>query len=147
MKNFILMFLISLKLHAIELKFIGPCSENFIMKTQVRDEYLNVGELTVATLTKFGIPFTGSAEVLQSAFLTPTGSSAIEIVSSNEARYYGWCYSVDGVYPETYPHEVPITPDTKSIVWTFSYDHLLNGQWGAPCTPSHKIKPLFLCQD
>lgn len=147
MKKLLLSLLICTSAQAIELKFIGPCDEAFIMKTEVTEEYHNVGELTVETLKKFGIPFQGTEEGLSSAFETPVGKDAVEVVSEVEARAYGWCYSVDGASPEVYPHEVFITPETKSIVWHYGYSTNLNGQWITQCLPSWKVKPAFLCED
>lgn len=147
MKKIFLTALLCLSAHAVELKFIGPCHEEFIMKTEVTEEYANVGELTVATLTKFGIPFIGDAEGLSSAFETPTGADAMEVVSKDEIRAYGWCYSVDGVASDVYPNEVAITPDTKSIVWHFGFAKNFRGEWVTMCTPSYTVKPAFLCED
>ncbi len=147
MKNLILLFTIfAFPAWALELKFIGPCSPNFIMRTEVTEAYRNVGELTVATLAKLGVPYEGSQEGLASAFNTPTGKGALEIVSNIEMRAYGWCYSVDGVAPEVYPHEIPITPETKSVVWHFGFARYYKGEWITQCTPAHTIRPAFLCE-
>lgn len=117
------------------------------MKTRVTEEYRNVGELTIETLRKFNIPFKGTEQGLASAFETPTGDESIEIISDAEMRAYGWCYSVDGVSPELYPHEVPVSSATKSIVWHFGYARYLRGQWVTQCTPAWKVRPAFLCKD
>lgn len=146
MKKFILLLLISFSAHAVELKFIGPCSEKFIMRTQVKEAYENVGQLTIETLKKFEIPHKGTYEGLASIFETPTGDGAVEVISDIEMRAYGWCFSVDGVAPEVYPHEVPITPNTKSVVWHFGYARYYKGQWVTQCTPAYKVKPDFLCK-
>ena len=132
---------------AIELKFIGPCDENFIMRTEVEDGFVNVGELTVLTLKKFGIPFMGSEEGLSSVFSTPVGKDAIEIISEDEMRAYGWCFSVDGIAPEVFPHEIRITPQTRSIVWHFGFARFYKGEWFTQCTPAYSVKPDFLCQE
>lgn len=147
MKTLFLALLISFSAQAIELKFIGPCDDDFIMKTDVTESYANVGELTIATLSKFNIPFKGTAEGLSSAFETPVGEAALEVVSDEEMRAYGWCYSVDGEAPEVYPHEIAITPETKSIVWHFGFARYFRGQWVTQCTPANSIKPDFLCKD
>jgi hypothetical protein len=147
MKKILLAMILSTSAQAVELKFIGPCQEEFIMKTEVKDEFDNVGELTIATLTKFGIPFQGSPEGLASAFQTPTGKEALEIVSKDEIRAYGWCYSVDGVSPEVYPHEAFISSDTRSVVWHFGFARSYKGQWVTQCTPAYTIRPAFLCKD
>lgn len=147
MKNFFLLFFISLSSFAVELKFIGPCQKEFIMRTQVSEEYSNVGELTIETLKKFGIPFKGTYEGLSSAFETPTGDAALEVISNQEMRVYGWCYSIDGYSPEVYPHEAMIGPETKSVVWHFGFARYYQGQWVTQCTPAHTVKPDFLCKD
>lgn len=147
MKKLILALLLSTSAQAVELQFIGPCEETFIMKVEVTEEFANVGELTVATLQKFNIPFKGTAAGLASAFETPTGTDAVEVISSEEYRAYGWCFSVDGVSPEAYPHEIAITPDTKQITWHFGFARFYRGEWVTQCTPSYSVKPAFLCKD
>lgn len=147
MKKFILPLLFSLSADAVELKFIGPCQEAFIMKVNVTEDYENVGQLTIETLKKFGIPHKGTYEGLASAFETPTGDASVEVISDIELRAYGWCFSVDGVSPEVYPHEVTITRDTKSVVWHFGFARYYKGQWVTQCTPAWKVKPAFLCKD
>lgn len=144
MKTLLITTLLSISAHAVELSFIGPCSDEFIMKTEVTDEYLNVGELTIATLSKWNIPFKGTAEGLNSAFEI---GNMMETVSSNEMRAYGWCYSIDGEAPEAYPHEITVTPDTKTIVWHYGFALYKNGEWITQCTPAHTIKPASLCKD
>ncbi len=143
----IFLSIMSFQLWALELKFIGPCDEDFILKAQVSGDYSNVGELTVATLKQFTIPFKGSPEGISSVFHTPTGEEALEVVSPNEMRAYGWCYSIDGISPEVYPHEAPVYPHTKSIVWHYGFARYYNGQWVTQCTPAHTVKPKFLCED
>jgi hypothetical protein len=143
----IFLSIMSFQLWALELKFIGPCDEDFILKAQVSGDYSNVGELTVATLKQFKIPFKGSPEGISSVFHTPTGEEALEVVSPNEMRAYGWCYSIDGIAPEVYPHEAPVYPHTKSIVWHYGFARYYNGQWVTQCTPAHTVKPKFLCED
>lgn len=147
MKKFLLPLLFSFSAYAIEIKFIGPCEDSFIMKTEVTDVYENVGQLTIETLKKFNIPHTGTYAGLSSAFETPVGEEAMEIVSETEVRAYGWCYSVDGISPEVYPDEALITPETKSVVWHFGYARVIQGEWITQCTPAWEIKPAFLCKD
>ncbi|WPU63969.1 hypothetical protein [Peredibacter starrii] len=147
MKKLILLTLMTFSAHAVELKFIGPCDEDFIMKTEVTEDFPNVGELTIATLAKFNIPFKGSSEGLASAFETPTGAAAIEKISEVEYRAYGWCFSVDGEAPDLYPHQVQVTPLSKEITWTFGFARYYKGEWITQCTPAFTVKPAFLCED
>ena len=150
MKNttlLILFFLFSFNAKAIEIKFIGPCDENPLFDTNVKHDYENVGELTIGTLIKFDISFKGTEAGINSAFGTPTGLEALEVISDDEMKAYGWCYSVDGIAPEVYPNEVAISMKTKSIIWHFGYAHFLRGKWISQCTPAYKEKPKFLCKN
>jgi len=144
MKTLILALLVSFSASAVELKFIGPCSDEFIMKTEVTEEFANVGELTVATLAKWSVPFKGDAQGLASVFEI---GNLMENVSPTEIRAYGWCYSVDGEAPEVYPNEVLITPDTKSVVWHYGFALFKDGQWITQCTPGYTVRPASLCTD
>jgi len=145
MKFFILLLVTSFSVSALELQFIGPCSSSPILKVEVNEEFSNVGELTIATLLKLNIPFRGTEQGLASAFNTPTGSDSVEHVSPEEFRAHGWCYSVDGFSPELYPHEIPLTKETKSIVWHFGFARFYRGNWVTQCTPTWTVKPKFLC--
>ena len=89
----------------------------------------------------------GSEEGLSSVFSTPVGKDAIEIISEDEMRAYGWCFSVDGIAPEVFPHEIRITPQTRSIVWHFGFARFYKGEWFTQCTPAYSVKPDFLCQE
>ena len=71
--------------------------------------------------------------------------AALEILGPQEMRSYGWCYEVDGVSPEFFPHEYTLTPVNKSVRWYFAYAHYLNGEWIRQCAPAHEIRPAFLC--
>lgn len=142
MKTFILGLLFSLPAMAIDLTFVGPCSEEFIMKTKVTEEFNHVGDLTVATLNKFSIPFKGYPEGI--AEVLGLGNYT-ETISAKEFRTYGWCYRVDGVVPEVFPYETYITPETEAITWFYGYSHYKNGQWLSQCTDAYKVKPKELC--
>lgn len=149
MKKLLLIFLTTFSIHlfAVELTFIGPCSNEFIMRVNVEEEFTDVGTLTISTLQKFSIPHQGSPEALNSVFETPIGNEAIEVISTEEFRAYGWCFAVDGVAPEVYPHQFPLTSETKSVVWTFGFARYFKGEWVTQCTPAHTVKPAFLCKD
>lgn len=143
--KYILLLLVSFSVSAVELSFIGPCSKTPVMTVDVSKNFKNIGELTVKTLTKMNVPFIGSEEGLASIFNTPIGDGALEILSDHEMRAYGWCYSVDGVAPEIYPHEVPVTHKTKTITWHYGFARYYKGEWVTQCTPAYSVKPDFLC--
>jgi hypothetical protein len=146
MKIFIALFVFSLSAYATELKFIGACDEDFVMRTEVNESFQNVGVLTIQTLKKFGIPFLGNEHGLNTVFNSPIGLDALEIISDTEMRSYGWCFEVNGIIPELFPSEIPLTSEIQSITWFYGYAHYLDGVWKSQCEPAWKIKPAFLCQ-
>ncbi len=146
MKIISLLFLLtSFTAFGTTLKFIGACNDNFILKTE-QDDFVTVGELTVGTLTRYRIPYIGNEQGLSSVFETPIGDSAIEVVSKDEFRTYGWCYFVNGVLPEVLPHESKIN-STDEVTWVFSYARSFKGVWTDQCLPAWKVKPKFLCDE
>lgn len=140
-----LLLFYSLSALAIEVKFMDPCQDNFIMKTDIQEFEGSAGELTVHALQKFNIPFKGDEKILHSVFATPTGEDAVEKVSETVTRFYGWCYGIDGASPDVYPSEVYLTQENKSLIWYFGYAELNQGEWTEQCAPSSKIRPKFLC--
>lgn len=140
-----ILLLYSLSALAIEVKFMDPCQDNFIMKTDVKEFEGSAGELTIHVLNKFQVPHQGDDKILHSVFSTPTGDKAVERISEAVTRFYGWCYVVDGISPDVYPSEVHLGPENKSLVWYFGYAELNRGEWTEQCAPSSKIKPKFLC--
>lgn len=125
--------------------FIGPCSEKTLYEQEITPQFKTVGDASLHVLTQSGLPFEGNERGIHSIQGTPTGMEAMEIISANEMRAYGWCYEVDGMVPEKFPHQVAITENTKTIRWYFAYAHFLNGEWIDQCAPAYKIKPAFLC--
>jgi len=125
--------------------FVGPCSEKPIFKQEIAPQFKTVGEVSLHVLNQSGLPFEGNERGIHSIQGTPIGLEAMEVISEQEMRAYGWCYEVDGIAPEEFPHQVDLTADTKKIRWYFAYAHFLNGEWIAQCAPAYKIKPAFLC--
>jgi len=129
----------------LSVEFVGPCSsEPLLSATASRDQASTVGELTIQTLDRFTIPYLGTAGGLNSAFGTPIGLDALEVLSDSEMRSYGWCYSVDGVAPEVYPHEIALSEVSK-IRWFYAFAHYVRGQWVSQCEPAYELVPEFLC--
>jgi len=130
---------------AFALQFIGPCSPEPLLSVDVRTIEATIGDATINALDDRGIAYQGTRQGLNSAFGTPTGLEAMEIIGPQEMRSYGWCYEVDGVAPEFFPHEYTLTPLNKNVRWFFAYAHYLNGEWIRQCAPAHEIRPAFLC--
>ena len=130
---------------ALELQFVGPCDSRPLLSVSVTGTETTVGDATVSVLESNGIEYQGNRQGLNSAFDTPIGRAALEILGPQEMRSYGWCYEVDGVSPEFFPHEYTLTPVNKSVRWYFAYAHYRNGEWIRQCAPAHEIRPAFLC--
>lgn len=132
----------------LSLEFIGPCSSTPLLETQVMyGTQEHVGKLTVDTLENFEVRYQGNEQGLNSAFGTPIGLDALEVISDTEMRSYGWCFNVDGIIPETYPNETFLTEGSNRVTWFYGFAHYKNGEWISQCEPAYKIKPQFICQE
>ena len=99
---------------------IGACDEKpqFVSENILHDEKMTLGDLTIQVLEKNQIPFRGSREGIAAIFDSPTGDEAIEKVSEEEMRFYGWCVHVDGFEPGDMPDEVFLkNPDALFLNW------------------------------
>lgn len=105
----------------------------------------SVGAATVATLEQNGLPYVGSASGINSIKGTVTGDAALEILSDREMRAYGWCFSVDGVFPDRLADDVRIEKPDAVIRWVFGFAHYLDGKWVSMCTPTHRVRPPYVC--
>jgi len=111
---------------SLTVEFIGPCSERPLLSTTLEaHESSNLGQVTIETLEKFKIQYLGSEAGLNSAFGSPTGMDAVEVISNNEMRSYGWCFEVDGQVPEYYPDTISVS-NQKKVTWFFGYDFFFN---------------------
>lgn len=130
---------------ALQILFTNPCDPTPLLETKLRtQESRTVGQVTIDTLESFEAPYVGSEQGLNSAFGTPTGLDAMEVISDTEMKSYGWCYEVDGKLSEVMPGDYKITPKTQSIRWFVGYAHFKNGNWISQCTPAYKSK--FICK-
>ncbi|MGE3610135.1 MAG: hypothetical protein AB7I27_11150 [Bacteriovoracaceae bacterium] len=136
----------TLAVASIVIQFIGPCDSNPILNTNLSRRFINVGVASVSTLTEHKIPFEGSEKGINSVFGTPTGLSALEVISDNEMRSYGWCYSVNNEIPQIFPNQYSLSSSVSEIKWFYGYAHYLNGEWISQCEPAYKLKPTFLCK-
>jgi len=127
---------------SITIDFIGPCSKSpLLTESALSSSDQNVGELTVSVLNRHRIPYRGSASGIAEAFGAPSGLDATVVISDEEMLSYGWCYSVDGIAPDVYPDQVPLTASVQKIEWFYAYSHYLRGEWIAQCVHAWK-KPI-----
>lgn len=131
--------------HAASWKVFGACSEEPVHQGQKDAKSLSVGDYSVQVFEENKIPYVGSELGFNSIIGTPTDRRSIEIVSSDELRAYGWCYSVDGKIPDQMPNEVQLSNNAE-LVWFYAYSTVINNQWQEDyCTPAYKIKAKQFC--
>jgi len=75
---------------------------------------------------------------------TPTGMEAIEALSNEELRAYGWCYEVDGRQPAEMPNEV-ILNGSEHLKWFYAFSLSRRNVWVSYCEPAHLVRPVALC--
>ena len=148
MKNtfFIFTLLISITTYGGVIEFVGPCSEQPLISKSfdISQGQDSVGEITLQTLFKNNIPFTGSSQGFSSILDTPTGMGAIEVISDTEMMAYGWCYKVNDFEPAEFPDQVFVRQDDR-IQWWFGYAHYKAGKWITQCTPSYLRRSQQFC--
>lgn len=130
---------------ALQILFSNPCGPIPLLETSLRSaETKSVGQVTIDALEAFEAPYQGSENGLNSAFNSPVGLDAMEVISDSEMKSYGWCFEVDGKLSEVMPGDYKIGPKTQSVRWFIGYAHYKNGNWISQCTPAYKSK--FICK-
>lgn len=103
----------------------GVISSNTLLLT----EPSNVGVVSLAYFSDHSIEYDGS----ELGFRAIAGvEQRLDILSKSEMKAYGWCFSVDGVIPETLTHETVLTNDS-TLRWFFAFAHYQAGVWLSQC--------------
>lgn len=130
---------------ALNFKVYGPCSDEALFEKNVTlAKEVSVGELTVFLFDKYDVPYIGANSYMQSIFNSAFGLDAMEVLSDTHMRSHGYIYSVDGVVPTVYPHEVFVTNEDE-VVWYYGYVEYNLGVWGSEYLYTNKIKPSQFC--
>jgi hypothetical protein len=149
LNKIIIYSLLSYSSFALQVSFIGPCEESPLLTHHLSlssSAKMNVGRASVQVLEELKIPYRGNAQGMNSIFDTVTGLEAMVVISDNEMHAYGWCYSVNGFEPASYPDQVEVSEDDH-IVWWFGFAHYKNGKWIAQCTPSYTYRSDQFCSN
>jgi hypothetical protein len=56
-------------------------------------------------------------------------------------KAYGWCYSINGVVPDDYAHQVYFKSNEDHLKWFYGYAYYLNGKWLKMCIPFNDAPP------
>ena len=115
-----------------------PCSEtSFTSKNIEFDKSVSLGEITINLLNDHGIDFVGETFGINQINGTPVKGRDLEVISNSEMKAYGWCFSINGVIPESYPNM--IYPDSNdNVIWFYGFAHYLEGEWIAQCKLASK---------
>lgn len=131
----------------VEFQFVGPCTDVPLVKGEMPiNTPISVGDITLEFLDSRMIPYTGSYVGFNSIFNTPVGIDSMEVVDNQTMRAHGWCYAVNGISPESYPHKVYVQ-DTDRIDWWFGYALYKDGEWVTQCSPTYKVAPEQFCKN
>jgi hypothetical protein len=145
--SFILAFLFSKPLLAVQLTIQNPCSPEPWLKHEAEGMVgLSVGQITTKILGNLQEPFVGSEGGVNSIRGMPMPDQVLEILSSEEMRAYGWCYHVDGVEPGLMPDQVKVAEESASIYWFLAYAEYSKGTWISMCVPTHQSRPASICR-
>jgi hypothetical protein len=91
---------------------------------------VKLGQLTVNILDVGQIPYVGNSSGILKIFQL---EQDVVVVSDTEMKAYGWCFSIDGLTPETMADQTEITDLNSKIIWCWAYAHYENGQWTGQC--------------
>ena len=102
-----------------------PCSQLSIISKEIEfDKSVSLGEITINLLNDHGIDFVGETFGINQIDGTPVKGRDLEVISDSEMKAYGWCFSINGTIPESYPNM--IYPDANdNVVWFYGFAHYL----------------------
>ena len=148
MKTLFLIICLISNTYATTLKIFDLCSPVVLYAEHFEiNQDTNVADLTLKALQNSELYYRGNQYGIHSINNSPVSDKALEIISENHMRSYGWCFSVNGVQPGHLMHEVPILASKiQTIEWYDGYAEYKNGQWLSYCTPHHTRPQPFICQ-
>lgn len=123
-----------------------PCSQQLLWSQALSELPKNLATATLATLEASGLQYLGTEQGITQINHSPLGLAAIEIISATEMYSYGWCYQINGVIPEVYPHEIELNPDDQ-VLWFYGFAHYQNGEWISQCEDSILRSQEKFCQN
>ncbi|MCO5143869.1 MAG: hypothetical protein M9962_12330 [Oligoflexia bacterium] len=144
----ILLLLFSSSSHALTVTFHDPCEPRKVLgvkKWLKPYEQKSLGSITLESLDELKLDYIGAEKGIHTIQGTPVGEDALEIISREEMRAYGWCFHLDGKLLESYPDEVFLDKENKKIDWFFGFAHYIRGKWVSQCEPTSKTRTPFVC--
>lgn len=145
MKFMLCIFLVSFNAMAVQMEFVGPCSEKPLYSVNISSRTAKeVGTLTIEALDRAKIQYQGVPQGFNQIFNSPLGLDALEILSDEEMLSYGWCFEVDGKVTEDFADQISLK-GVKKIQWFFGFAHYVKGEWKSFCQKAYLRRSEFLC--
>lgn len=140
-------FLFSTTSYSALISINNLCSDTVYLESYIDlDGPKTVGELTH---TFFLLNPTLSRTVTDDSVIqilnTPIGVDGYEIISDEEMYVYGWCYDVNGKFPEELMSTFKVS-NSDTITWSYGFSHYLKGKWLTYCTPAYTRQWSKICK-
>lgn len=149
LKSLVLVFgvmFFSVSAQAIQWEIIGACdSKPLYQGTYESDLRKSVGQFSLEIFSQNNLAFQGNEHGINSLLNTPVGLDAIEVISDEEMRVYGWCYLVNGEQPEELASAVGFDSQADKLTWFYAYSTNFRNEWLNYCLPAHELKPAMFC--
>ncbi len=138
MKWFLLVFLCASTALPLQWAVVGGDSDKPVYTGRVIAS-LNktIGEISVEIFESNKIPYTGTILGIRSILGTPIGDDALIVQSETKMRAYGWCFTIDGVLPDTLVDQTYLQSADSTLVWYYAFSQYDNGKWVSFCTPAY----------
>lgn len=136
--------------YSMSLTILNPCQEgSLVQRSFIFDSKTTLGLITTSLLKNQSIPFVGDETSIISILSFPEKERDLEIISNEEMRAYGWCYSLNGKILDKLASEVHFSEanniESLSVVWFLGYAEYKRGVWTSYCEPLKEIHKHFLC--
>lgn len=132
--------------NALEFQLFHPCEKKIQIKSEILlNESENALNITLQQLKAHKIPHVTMAGGIKSIFELSEDKN-LQIIDGKNFIAYGWCYSVNGQFPEIMPDQYMVV-NTDVITWFLGSSHYRDGQWVTYCQPVHESENNFYCKE
>lgn len=143
-----LMILLPSEVFAIQWEVIGACSKTPLFQGSAKTNFQeSVGKYSLRIFNENKIPFIGFEQGFNSIANSPVGLDALEVLSDNEMRAYGWCYSINGQIPDVMPDQLSFLDQDDKLTWFYAFSLNKNGEWINYCVPAWTVQSAQFCSE
>lgn len=151
MKNNLFALLMTLSLisgtsHALEFKLNHPCDQKLTINREIiLNETESALNITLAQLKSHKISYQLIEGGIKSIFEFAENKN-LEIIDPKNFIAYGWCYTVNGQFPEQMPDQYHLV-NSDSLNWFLGSSQYSDGQWVSYCQPVHIQESSNYCKE